>query len=140
MPRIRIPRPAFLLAAALVVACTTEPTGLCACDPAPFEAIVYGRVTLPDGAPAAFAVVQGQIGPAGCPPWADTWQANTGAAGSYRLSVYSYGSPPDRCQHVFAFPTAGSGLRGSDTLPFTVQFRGGSQRDSVRVDLVLRAP
>jgi hypothetical protein len=84
--------------------------------------------------------VRGQIGPEGCQPWADTWQTTTSANGGYRLSVYSYGNVPDGCQHVFALPATGSGLRGTDTVPFVVQFRAASHLDSVRVDLVLRAP
>lgn len=143
MPRVHTPRPLLLLAGALAVACTAGPTGLCACSPAPDEALVYGRVTLPGGGPAAGVTVRGEIGPRGCEPWVDGWQATTGADGGYRLAVYrdgGYGYGPDACQHVFAAAPNGSGLRGSDTLPFVVRFRGGTVPDSVRMDLVLRAP
>lgn len=143
MPRTRIPRPFFLLAVTLAVACTADPTGLCACSPAPDEAIVYGRVTVPGGGPAVGVTVRGEIGPRGCEPWADGWQATTGANGRYRLSVYrdgGYGYGPEACQRVFAAAPNDSGLRGSDTVPLVVQFRPSPPPDSVRIDLVLRAP
>lgn len=142
MPPIR--RSYFVFTAALAVACTADPTGLCACSPAPDEAIVYGRVTVPGGGPAVGVPVRGEIGPAGCEPWVDGWQTVTGPDGRFRLRVFrdgGYGYGPEACQHVFAAPLNNSGLRASDTLPFTVQFRGGGARlDSVRVDLALRAP
>lgn len=141
MPRIRIPRTLLpALGLMLFVSCT-DPTGLCGCSPAPDEAVVYGRVTGPGGAPVAGALVRAVVGIPSCESSPAGMEATTGADGGYRILAYSFGGPPDPCQHVLALAPAGSGLRGSDTVPFTVSFRGmGTPPDSVRVDLVLRAP
>lgn len=138
MHRIRTPR-SFLALAALVVAgaCSGDSTG----SPPPEEAVVYGRVTNPDGAGVAGAVVRVEQGPAGCQPWVDYRNGTTGANGAYRMTVFNDGSiGGNACRRVFALAPEGSGLRGSDTIPLTVQFRSGSTLDSARVDLVLRRP
>lgn len=141
MPRIHIPRRFGLTAALLAVACTADPIVSCACSPPLDVAVVHGRVTMPGGGAAAGATVRVQIGPPGCQPWADARDETSGANGEYELlALDAGGQNPDACRRVFALPPAGSGLRGSDTVPLVVRFRAGPPLDSVRIDLALRAP
>ncbi|HEX2076741.1 MAG TPA: carboxypeptidase-like regulatory domain-containing protein [Longimicrobium sp.] len=140
--RIRIPRMLLVVLGLMLFVSCVNPYETCACSPPPDEAVVYGRVTDPSGAVVAGALVRAERGPPGCQPSVERWEGTTSATGRYRVSVYSHGGPDaDWCQRVFALPPAGSTLRGSDSVAFTVRYRpAGSQPDSVRVDLVLRAP
>ncbi|HEU0302009.1 MAG TPA: carboxypeptidase-like regulatory domain-containing protein [Longimicrobium sp.] len=140
MPLIRIPRTlSAALGLMLFVSCA-NPYETCACSPPPDEAVVYGRVTDPAGAAVAGSLVRVEIGIPGCGS-SPIMEATTGADGRYRILAYSFGGPEPRCEHVFALPPAGSALLASDSLPVAVQFRSArAQPDSVRVDLMLRAP
>jgi hypothetical protein len=141
MPRIRIPRTLLsALGLMLFVSCVT-PTGSCACTEPPGEAVVHGRVTDPAGAAVAGSLVRVVVGTPSCESSTQGMEATTAADGRYRILAYTFGGPEPRCQHVFALAPAGSTLRGSDSVSFSVQFRhAGTRPDSVRVDLVLRAP
>lgn len=141
MPRFRIPRTLLpALGLMLFVSCV-NPYETCACSPPPDEAIIYGRVTDPAGAAVGGSLVRVEVGTPECVGSAQGMEATTGADGRYRILAYSFGGPEPRCQHVFARPPAGSTMRGSDSASFSVRFRHREARpDSVRVDLVLRAP
>jgi hypothetical protein len=143
MPRIRPSRRLLLIAAALAVACTSDPVTLCGCSPPPDAAILYGRVTGPGGGPVQGALVVAERGLPGCATIQETLgEVRTAADGSYRTRAVAHmGFPrPGDCLRAFAAPPAGSTLRGSDTVAFAVQFATGEPLDSARVDLVLRAP
>jgi hypothetical protein len=136
MPRIRIPRSFAAIAFAAVVACT-NPNGLCACDPLLPTAVVYGRVTQPDGVPAGGAQVHVDLSPTGCGKWVDGRDYRTDGEGRYRASVYRIGPESEQCVRVFAEPLARS-ASGSDTVTVSVAFPDAGLPDSVRVDLALR--
>lgn len=138
MPRIRVPRPlAGALVLMLAVSCQNP---VCGCLSPPDVALVYGTVTDPAGSPVARAAVRAEDGSPECQASGVVvgWQ-EADAAGRYRAEVHSLG-PDSECMRAFALPPAGSTLRGSDTVPFRVQFAPRRPVDSVRVDLVLRAP
>lgn len=137
MLRIRTPRPFFAVALLAAAACSGDSTG----SPPPEEAVVYGRVTTPGGAGVPGVIVRVEQGPAGCQPWVDYRNATTGVNGAYRMTVFNDGSiGGNACRRVFALAPESGGLRGSDTIPLTVQFRSGTALDSARVDLALRVP
>ncbi|HEX2076740.1 MAG TPA: hypothetical protein VHG08_03495 [Longimicrobium sp.] len=138
MPRIRIPRPFAAITFAAVVACTSNPLGLCACDPPIPTAVVYGRVTQPDGVPAGGARVHVDMSPTGCEKWVDGRDYNTDGEGRYRASLYRLGPESEQCVRVFAEPLVRSAMRGSDTVTISVHFPANARPDSVRVDLALR--
>lgn len=143
MLRIPRPRPLLLLAVATLVACTSGPTDLCGCSIPPDGAVLYGRVTNAAGAPVQAARVVAEHGAPGCAqPLETLGEVFTSPDGTYRTMLYVNGEPPrpGDCLRAFATPPAGSGLRGSDTVPFAARFGRGSALDSVRMDLVLRAP
>ena len=74
-------------------------------------------------------------------PVVDYRNGTTGVNGAYRMTVFNDGSiGGNACRRVFALGPDGSGLRGSDTIPLTVQFRAGGALDTARVDLALRLP
>lgn len=138
MPRIRIPRSlAGALVLMLAVSCQNP---VCGCLSPPDVAVVYGTVTDAAGNPVADAAVRAEDSAPGCqePGIAVGWK-ETDAAGRYRAEVHAL-RPDSECMRAFALPPAGSTLRGSDTVPIRVTFAPGSPVDSVRVDLVLRAP
>ena len=137
MRRIRIPRPFAAITFAAAVACT-NPNGLCACDPPLPTAVVYGRVTQPDGAPAGGALVHVDLSPTGCEKWVDGRDYHTGAEGRYRASAYRIGPESEQCVRLFAEPLVRSAMRGSDTVTISVRFPEGARPDSVRLDLALR--
>jgi hypothetical protein len=127
------------LALVLVVSCGDP---VCGCLSAA-RAVVYGRVTDPAGAGVAGALVATQQSSVACDPagMEETGFARTTADGRYRLQMRTGAPPlPDGCLRAFADPPAQSTLRGSDTVPFTVEMDYAGPMDSVRVDLVLRAP
>jgi hypothetical protein len=139
MPRIRIPRSlAGALVLMLVVSCQNP---VCGCLSPPDVALLYGTVTDPAGNPVADAAVRAEDGSPACQAegvFVVGWE-KTDAAGRYRAEVHAL-RPDSECMRAFALPPAGSTLRGSDTVPFRVTFAPRRPVDSVRVDLVLRAP
>jgi hypothetical protein len=138
MPRIRIPRSlAGALVLMLAVSCQNP---VCGCLSPPDVAVLYGTVTDPAGNPVAGAAVRAEDGFPTCLSGGSfAGSDQTDAAGRYRAEVDAF-QPNPECMRAFALPPAGSTLRGSDTVPFRVTFAPGSPKDSVRVDLVLRAP
>lgn len=137
MPRIRIPRSlAGALGLVLLVSCENP---VCGCTPASERAVLYGRVTDGAGNPVASAVVRAEGGSAGCQNTGSVGGAATDAGGGYRVELRRFSGPME-CLHAFAFPPSGSALRASDTVPLQVRFDAPRATDSVRVDLVLRAP
>lgn len=139
MPEIRIPRPFAAIAFAAAVACS-NPQGLCACDPVPPRAVVYGRVTQPDGVPAGGAQVHVELSPTGCEKWVDGRAYQADGEGRYRASAYRLGPESEQCVRVYAEPLVRSAMRGSDTATITLRFPDAGLPDSVRVDLALRGP
>lgn len=138
MPRIRIPRSlAGALVLMLAVSCQNP---VCGCLSPPDVAVLYGTVTDPAGNPVARAAVRAEAGAPGCQA-AGVFAGSdeTDAAGHYRAEVHAF-QPNPECMRAFALPPAGGALRGSDTVPFRVTFAPDYPLDSVRVDLVLRAP
>ena len=131
-----------LLAVAALVACTTDPVTLCGCIQIESAAVMYGRVTDPYGAPAAGVVVLAERAAPDCgPAEVRIGGAWTGEDGSYRTVIA--GPPAGRtggCLRAHAIPDSASTLAASETVPFTVRFSSEVVLDSVRVDLVLRAP
>lgn len=142
MPRLRISRPFAAIAFAAVVACTSA-TDVCGCSPYRGKAArVFGQVTDAAGAPVAGARVTVLRGLPGCAQAIDTmgWVI-TPADGRYGTVVYEEARPiGNDCLRVIATPAPGSTLRASDAVGFTVPFQEEVRMDSVRVDLVLRAP
>lgn len=140
---IRPPRRVLLAAVAALVACTGDPVTLCGCDPVPLSARLHGTVQGPGAAPVAGARVTAQASSAGCgAPFQVIGVAFTGEDGGFHGEVLRNfdASLPGVCLRAFATPPAGSTLRGSDTVAFTVQFTRDAVPDSARVDLALRAP
>lgn len=138
MPRIRIPRSlAGALVLMLVVSCQNP---VCGCLSPPDVALVYGTVTDAAGNPVEKAAVRAEEGSPACQA-AGVFRGfdEADAAGRYRAEVHAF-QPDPECMRAFALPPAGSTLRGSDTVPFRVTFAPRTPADSVRVDLVLRAP
>lgn len=137
---MRAPRlPAASLALMLVVSCDNP---VCGCI-TPSRAVVYGRVTSPGGGGVAGAVVHAELGFPACAPEMieEIGSARTEADGRYRLQLRTL-EPlrPEGCLRAFAHPPAQGTLLRSDTVPFAVDLRYEGRMDSVRVDLVLRAP
>jgi hypothetical protein len=143
MPRIRVPRPFAAIAFAAAVACTSTPTALCGCSvPGPY-ALVYGRVTDPAGTPVAGGTVHWQMGTAGtagCAAIAGSQGVPVDESGVYHVGVFPVGEGPEQCVRLAALPPAGSPLRGSDTVQIAIPTPRTVPSDSVRRDLVLRAP
>ena len=93
------------------------------------------------GTPVQGASVTTQFGWNGCQNLEVVGQAATSLDGRYRAYIYAHGQPrPGDCLRAFAAPPTGSTLRGSDTVPFAVNFGVDEVVDSTRVNLVLRAP
>lgn len=140
MPRIRISRPFAAIAFAAAVACTSNPVALCGCSmPGPY-AVVYGRVTDPAGTPVAGGTVHWETGPAGCGSIAGSQDVPVDASGIYHVGVSAAGEGAEQCVRLAALPPAGSTLRSSDTVQITIPTPRTLPADSVRRDLVLRAP
>lgn len=140
---IRRPRRFFLATAAALVACTSDPLTLCGCDPVPPLALIHGAVRGPGGAPVAGAHVTAQASSAACAaPFQVIGAGVAGADGRFRAEVIQNFDARLSvvCLLAFATPPAGSALRGSDTVAFTVRFAVNGMLDSARVDLALRAP
>ena len=132
---------AACLGTMLFVSCG-NPTGMCGCPPATFRAVLQGRVTGPAGQPVAGARVHAEMGVPDCGGTImPLEEAQSGADGAYRTVIISFG-PANRgeCLRAYATTPPGSFLAGSDTVPFAVEFGMNRVVDSVRVDLVLRAP
>ena len=125
--------------AAIILACS--PTDTCGCTYPPPQAIVYGEVTDPAGAPVSGAEVLVQLADPGCTqPTRVLGTGTTAAAGRYRIQAH-VAPPPNvgECLRAVANPPHTSELASSNPVPFTVAFRL-SPLDSVRVDLQLRKP
>ena len=138
---MRVPRHlAACLGAMLVLSCG-DPMGMCACPPTAFRAVLKGRVTGPEGQPVPGAWVVAEIGRPGCTEQVyPAGQVRTGADGGYRLDLVDPRNPrPGDCLRAYATPPSAA-LLASDTVPFAVAFGANRVVDSVRVDLVLRAP
>lgn len=140
MRRIRVPRPFAAIAVAAAVACNGDPAVLCACSvPAPYS-ILYGNVTDPSGHGVLGAIVHLDVGAPDCQTALQSFDAPTDATGRYRAPVSATGSYAEQCVRVFARAPAGSGFRDSDTARLTLPTPSTLPPDSVRRDLVLRAP
>lgn len=127
------------LALMLAVSCTNP---VCGCPPSRDAAFMHGRVTDPSGAPVQSAVVTAELLTPGCTEsLGEMARVQTQADGTYRTTIYSaYGTRPGDCLQAHATPPATlSRLRTSDTVAFAVDFAVDTPRDTVRVDLVLRA-
>lgn len=137
--RIRLRYAALLLVSA--VACDlVNPVDTCACSmPPPFD-VVYGTVTEPGGTPADGATVRADVGAPGCQSAVEGVTQPTDAAGRYRVLVHRTGDYAEQCIRLVALAPAGSGLRSSDTTRLTLPTPVSHPPDSVRVNLVLRAP
>ena len=137
---IRHPRRLLLATAAALVACTTDALTLCGCSmPGPY-AVLYGRVTDPAGTPVAGGTVHWETGPAGCATIDIARVVPVDEMGVYHVGVFPAGDGPEQCVRLAALPPAGSPLRGSDTVQVTLPTPRTVPSDSVRRDLVLRAP
>jgi len=143
MSRIRVPR---LLSASLslmlLISCT-NPQMVCGCSPSVPAALLYGRVTMPDGEGAGGARVVAEVGGAGCvAPFHPAGQVDAQADGHYR--GYIHGGIPNlpggNCVRVRAEPGPASTLAASDTMEVELAFAGVEVPDSAQVNLVLRAP
>jgi hypothetical protein len=133
----------FLVILAALVACTSDPTSLCGCEPARPAGRIYGIVRGPDGAGVAGARVRAQASAASCAaPFHPSGEGVTDARGRYGVTVYQEFDPRPAgvCLRAYADPPAQRNLAASDTLRFQVDFTTGVFRDSVRLDLGLRAP
>lgn len=138
MPRLRILR-AFAVVAFVAACNALNPTDTCACSRVPPHTLVYGRVTDPAGAAVPAATVRVEAGPASCQAFGLTGEVQTDAAGTYRIGVTGDNPNLDQCVRLSARPPAGSALRSSDTLQFTIA-AVRLPPDSVRRDVALRAP
>ena len=112
-------RPVLRLTAviAVVVACTTVPTGMmCGCPPARTHLYVAGVVAMPSGAPVVGARVFVDVRPANLGPVGggdSTQSASTGRDGAFGIHAYSSAAPAP------ALVRLGVVLAGStDTLRF----------------------
>jgi hypothetical protein len=137
----RVPRLVTVpLALLLVVSCDNP---MCGCPPSRDAALVYGRVTDASGNPAVGIRVEARHDAAGCvEPGEVIGNAFSQAGGAYRMPIYTV-SParPGDCLRAYALASTNTVLvRGSDTVAFAVRFAVDVAEDSVRVDLVLRAP
>lgn len=140
MTRIRILH--AIAIAVLLAACeAVNPVDTCACSlPMPFD-IVYGVVTAPGGGPVTGVTVDATIGPAGCQTRLDgNFSQPTDTQGRYRVPVVAVSDLPQLCVRLVALAPPGSGWRDSDTTRLTVPSPVSHPPDSVRVNLVLRAP
>lgn len=137
-PRRRL----FLATLAALVACTGDPVTLCGCDPVPPAGRIYGVVRGPDGAAVAGAHVTAHASSAECTgPFRVIGEGAANASGRFSVEVYQVFDTrqPGVCLRAYADPPAPGALAASDTVPFTVELTPAAVRDSVRVDLVLRA-
>lgn len=139
MPRIRPGRPFAAIAIASAVACSGDPVALCACTLAPPHTVLYGRVTAPSGDGVQGATVHLDVGPPGCQTVASASSAPTDEAGRYTTGVMATGGYAEQCVRLWALAPAGSGLRDSDTLQFSLPTARNAGADSVRRDIALRA-
>ena len=143
MPIIR-PRVRFLLLALALAGCSGDSPFVCNCVGPAEVAILYGRVTDAAGAPAAGARVRAEATFPGCTQMVEEIASvESGADGRYRTHLAVHLDSPDaeRCLRTFATPSAAqTTLRTSDTVTFEVDLHRTAPFDSVRVDLVLRAP
>lgn len=133
----------FLITLAALVACTSDPTTLCGCDPMLPTGRIYGIVRGPDGAGVAGARIRTQVSTTSCrPPLQPIGEGVTDANGRYGMTVHQIFDPgaADVCLLAHAEPPAHSTLRTSNPARFRVDFTTGVVRDSVRVDLELNAP
>ena len=143
MPRTRFPKHLIACLGAMLFISCSEPMGLCGCsEPAP-SAVLHGRVTDAAGAPVQGARVVAEHAESGCTALLSSMgEAVTEADGSFSTYVGVVVRTPRAgdCLRAFALPPAGSTLRGSDTATFSARFSQALPLDSVRMDLVLRAP
>ncbi len=125
----------------LLLSCSS-PTMICACPPATFDAVVYGRVTTPEGAPVAGAPVYVENQERGCQSEVREWERGfSHPSGAYRVYFrLTMSRSAESCLVARAEPPAGSMLLPSVAVPFEVRFGTNQPVDSVQVDLVLRAP
>jgi hypothetical protein len=128
--------------AALLLSCS-NPTMICACPPATFDTVVYGRVTTPDGLSVPGALVYVENRDRGCldNEVRESERAFSHPSGGYRVYLRLPMSPSvESCLVARAEPPAGSVLLPSAAVHFEVRFGNSQPVDSARVDLVLRGP
>ncbi len=128
-----------VIGSSLALSCTT--TDVCACEPPPAVAIIYGRVTDAGGIAVPQAAVTSYSGSASdChATQADFGSILSAEDGSYRMTL-SQSQPQDSvCVLAFARAPETSGvLADSDTVLAVLDFRFGLPQDSTRIDLSLQ--
>jgi hypothetical protein len=136
--------PVLLAAVPAFSGCATD---VCACPPLPPSAMVYGRVTSPNGEPVSGAVVRAYSAPAtdcyadGLGGEIDYGSIPTRSNGTFRMGLAGDDARDSICVFVFARPVPGTtGLTVSDTTLVRLAFRFGEPLDSAHVNPVLRAP
>lgn len=138
------PKGRFLLLALALAGCTGDSPFVCDCAAPADVAILYGRVTNAAGAPVAGATVRAEHATADCTDVVEEiGDVQSGSDGRYRARLELRRDDPgeESCLRAFATPSASqTTLRTSDTLTFEVELNRTEPFDSVRVDLVLRAP
>lgn len=129
---------AFVLV--MLLSCS-NPVDICACSPPSPTGTLYGHVSNPEGQPVAGARVIAEAGAPGCT--GEFWklgEAVSTSKGTYRAIVYGDRPVlPGNCLRARAESPTGSNWRESQPRPFAMRFSLGEPKDSVQVDLVLRA-
>lgn len=138
LPMSAATRRRFLLAGALVLACT-NPTEACGCTPAPLVAVLYGQVVDGAGAPIGGALVRAQVAEAGCVlAREDLGSASSTSTGQYRIQlILAAFVELGHCLRATADPPSGTAWLPSTATPFSVSFNMGTVLDSARLDLRL---
>jgi hypothetical protein len=129
--------PLLALGLTMCSAGTTDP--MCACPPATTTAVLYGRVTMATGEPAAARYVDVQVFRGPCAPTLGDAlnfgqrRVLTDGDGRYRAQARSAYAPATGCGEAAV-------LQGTDTLArarANVALHLAAPDDSVRLDLVL---
>jgi hypothetical protein len=114
------------------------PTDGCGCLPALAGATIIGRVTSTGGAPVQNATIFAYAADAnGCVRRADAdGVGQSGADGSYRLSIGRFDSPDPICVLVAFRAPVGSSLGTPPDTTMTLGFRFSPPLDSARADAI----
>jgi hypothetical protein len=110
---------------------------VCACEPLPAVAIIYGRVTDAAGSPVPQAVIgaYSDIGSDCHSSQTDFGVMLSAEDGRYRMDLPQGEAEDSVCVWTFARAPAGSEvLTDSDTMLVVLDFRFGLPQDSARID------